>query len=385
MSVHRLRPLVAVVQVLALMTLAPPRDLIAQTPPYSEEEVRFTNGAVTLAGTLTLPSVRQLHPAMILISGSGPQDRDETVPGVPGYVPFRWIADHLGRRGFAVLRYDDRGTAKSTGDHSVATSLDLASDAEAALRYVLSRRDVDSSRIGIMGHSEGGLIAAMVAARNRRVAFVISMAGPGVRGYEVFVVQGQRSLRAEGLEESQIAQFSMTQRMILDLIVAGNWAALESRLYEQILASLRALPPERRRQIGDLEAVARRDTGRVLVFYRGWVRFFLTHDPGQDWGRVKSPVLALFGVLDVQVDWKQNSPAMEAALARAGNHDVTVVTFSRANHFFQEAVTGSIREYATLPKAFVPAFLPTITEWLADRFAANRGSATTPDRHFDVR
>ncbi len=385
MSVHRFRPLVAVAQLLALITFSPTRDLIAQTPPYSEEEVSFANGAVTLAGTLTLPSMRQLHPAVILISGSGPQDRDETTPGVPGYVPFRWIADHLGRRGFAVLRYDDRGTAKSTGDHSIATSLDLAGDAEAALSYLLSRRNIDASHVGMLGHSEGGLIAAMVAARNRHVAFVISMAGPAVRGYDVLVVQGQRSLRAEGLEESQIAQFSMTQRMILDLIVAGNWTVLESRLYEQILASLRALPPERRRQIGDLEAVAKRDTSRVLVFYRGWVRFFLTHDPGRDWGRVKSPVLALFGVLDVQVDWKQNGAAMEGALARAGNHDVTVVIFSRANHFFQEAVIGSTREYASLPRAFVPAFLPTITGWLTERFGADREIKKVLDRYLDVR
>lgn len=265
-SVHRLRSLMAAVLLLALVPLLAARDGIAQPPGYSEEEVRFANGALILAGTLTLPSMRQLHPAVILISGSGPQDRDETVAGVPGYVPFRWIADHLGRRGFAVLRYDDRGTAKPTGDHSVATSLDLAGDAEAALGYLLSRRDIDRTRIGLMGHSEGGLIAAMVAARNRRAAFVISMAGPGVRGYEVLVVQGQRTLRAEGLEESQIGQFSRTQRTILDLIIAENWAELESRIFAQILASLRALPPERRRQIGDLEAVARRDTGRVLVF-----------------------------------------------------------------------------------------------------------------------
>lgn len=155
-SVHRLRPLAAVVQLLVLITLSPTPDLVAQTPPYSEEEVTFANGAVTLSGTLTVPAARQLHPAVILISGSGPQDRDESVPSVPGYLPFRWIADHLGRHGFAVLRYDDRGTAKSTGEHSVATSLDLAGDAEAALGYLVSRRNVDASRIGMLGHSEGG-------------------------------------------------------------------------------------------------------------------------------------------------------------------------------------------------------------------------------------
>ncbi len=369
-----------------LVLFCAPAVLAAQSLPYTEEEVRFANASVTLAGTLTVPSGRHLHPAVILISGSGPQDRDESIPGVPGYVPFRWIADHLSRHGFAVLRYDDRGTAKSTGDYSVATSADLSGDAEAALRYLLHRRQIDPGRIGMLGHSEGGLIAAMVAARNPRVAFVINMAGPAARGYDVSITQLERVLRALGLEASQITHAITEQRKVLDLIVAENWAALEAYVYEQVLAGLRALPEERRREIGDIEAAARSQTARGMTALRSrWYQFFLTHDPGRDWARVRTPVLSLFGVLDVQVDWKQNAFALEAALARARNPDVTTVVFPRANHFFQEASTGSTSEYASLRKAFIPAFLPTITEWLRERFDAGVRPEWMVDRHLDVR
>ncbi|MGH2406000.1 MAG: hypothetical protein ACRDGN_16300, partial [bacterium] len=231
----------------------------------------------------------------------------------------------------------------------------------------------------------GGLIAAMVAARNPRVAFVINMAGPAVRGYDVLVVQAERLFRSLGLEESQITRLRAEHRMTLDLIAAGNWAVLEAGLYEQTLAALRGLPEEQRRRIGDLDAAARTQTHKVLVYFRGWVQFFITHDPGQDWARVKSPVLSLFGVLDVQVDWKQNGSALEAALGRALNHDVTTVIFPRANHLFQDAVTGSTREYASLRAAFVPAFLPTISAWLSERFGVRHRPGPVLDRHLGVR
>ena len=172
----------------------------AQTapPPYRELEVTIPVPAGhMLSGTLTLPAGAGQYPAVVLISGSGAQDRDETIPIVPGYRPFRVIADHLARRGVAVFRYDDRGTAKSTGNHATATSAGFADDAEAAWRVLRARREIHPHRVGLMGHSEGGLIAAMVAARNPRIAFVASMAGPGAPGYDVLITQNERVLRAK--------------------------------------------------------------------------------------------------------------------------------------------------------------------------------------------
>ncbi len=180
--------------------LARPQEPAAAEPlPYSEEEVVFQNGDVTLAGTLTLPAGDGPFPALILLSGSGQQDRDEALAIVPGYRPFREIADTLTRQGIAVLRYDDRAVSGSTGgDLAAATSADFADDAEAALRFLQGRADIDSKQIGMLGHSEGGILAAMVAARNLDVAFVISMAGTAVDGYETLLKQVERLALASG-------------------------------------------------------------------------------------------------------------------------------------------------------------------------------------------
>lgn len=328
-----------------------------------EEEVFFAASGHTLAGTLTLPATSGPHPAVVLISGSGRQDRDEAI-GIPGYLPFRWLAAHLGRQGVAVLRYDDRGVAKSTGDFFSATSADFAQDATAALRYLLRRKEVDARRIGLLGHSEGGLVAPMVAARDPRVAFVIGMAPPGVTGYQVLLVQVERILRSSGASEEQVAQGLLQAREDLNRILAHDWAALEASVHRRALDGLRSLPEAQRREIGDLERAARDLTAELMRFNRIWMPFFLVHNPTRDWARVRVPVLALFGGLDTQVDLNQNRPPIEAALRRARNTDVTITVFPRANHLFQEAVTGSPNEYARLTPAFLPGFLEGISSWL---------------------
>lgn len=353
----------AVVLLLVLIAaLAAPAG--AQGAPYSEIEVTIPVPAGhILAGTLTFPSSPGPHPAVVLISGSGAQDRDEAIPMVQGYRPFRVIADHLARNGIAVLRYDDRGTGKSTGDHDPATSADFAEDAEAAWRVLRGRRDIHAAKIGLLGHSEGGLIAAMIAARNRQVAFVVSMAGPGVIGYDLLIRQNERALRAMGLTEPEIAQQIAQLRPVLDLIRAGQWDRLRALMVDLIGRQLAALPPEQRASLPPLERIV----DARMVLYRGWMRFFLTYDPARDWARVRAPVLALFGVLDVQVDLWQNRGGMLRALERGGNGDVTVVVFPRANHLYQQATTGSLTEYAALPPEFVPGFLETITTWIRRR------------------
>jgi len=333
--------------------------------PYVEHEVTIPVPAGhTLAGALTIPSGNGPFPAVVLISGSGAQERDESIPGIPAYRPFRVIADHLARNRIAVLRYDDRGTGKSTGNHRTATSADLADDAEAAWRFLRARREVAWASVGLLGHSEGGVIAALVAARNLRVAFVISMAGPGVNGYEALIVQNERIYRAMGLSQEEIAQRVAAARAVLDLIRAEQWDRLRAVLLDAWKQQIAALPPERQATLPPPEQIVEEQ----MPFYRGWMRFFLTHDPADDWAHVRVPVLALFGVLDAQVDLWQNRAGMLAALQRAGNGDVTVVVFPRANHLFQQATTGSPTEYAKLPPVFVPRFLDTISGWILARF-----------------
>ena len=351
----------------AVLAAVPTGAVAAQTVPVLYREVDVTipvPAGHRLSGTLTLPTVPHQVPAVVLISGSGAQDRDEAIPGVPGYRPFAAIADHLARRGVAVLRYDDRGTAKSTGNHAAATTADFADDAEAAWRVLRGRREIAWSRVGLFGHSEGGLIAAMVAARNRRVAFVVSMASPGALGFDVLITQNERALRAMGMDADVMRQAMAQTRAILDLIRAGQWDRLRVILLETARSQVAALPEQERANLPPLEQLV----DDRMAFYRTWMRFFLTYDPAGDWSRTRVPVLALFGVLDVQVDLWQNRAGMLAALERARNGDVTVAVFPRANHLFQQATTGSLTEYASLPPTFVPLFLETISAWILDRF-----------------
>lgn len=356
----RLRLLLALTVTIAALVPAP---LGAQPSPYVEEEVTFVAPAGhRLAGTLTLPRVPGRHPAVVLVSGSGPQNRDEEI-GIPGYRPFRVIADDLTRHRIAVLRYDDRGVGKSSGTYATATSADFAEDAEAAWRYLRGRLDIDGGRIGLLGHSEGGLIAAMVAARNPWVAFVISMAGSAVNGYDVLLVQNARVLTALGASAQEVAAGVAQARVILDLVRSQRWDELRSTLIDTARRQLAALPEAQRRALPDAERLV----DQQMAFYQNWMRFFLDYDPGKDWAKVRVPVLALFGVLDVQVDLHQNRAALLAALDRAHNYDVSVVVFPRANHLFLTATTGGPQEYARVPPVFVPGFLDTISQWMLDR------------------
>ena len=348
--VRRIAPIIA----------APPQE----PPPYPVEEVTFEHGDIRLAGTLTLPEGDGPRPALILVSGSGPQNRDEEIPIVPGYRPFHDVADHLTPLGFAVLRYDDRGVGESTGDHATATSADFAQDAEAALDYLLKRKEIDPERIGILGHSEGGLIAAMLAARRPEVAFIVSMAGSTTRGYDLLLKQNERIFRAMGKSEEEIQRQIAQARTAMDLTITEDWDALEQHIYTVAREQLEDMPAEQRAAVTDPELYARNVTDQQMAAMKGWMRFFIMYDPAQDWSRVRVPVLAIFGELDTQVDAEQGRAALEAAMARVDNGNLTVVVLPKANHLFQEAVTGSPNEYAQLSPELMPAFLETITNWL---------------------
>lgn len=349
-------------------TLKPAPATPAEVVPYRQEEVTFENGDITLAGTLTLPEGDGPFPAVLLLTGSGQQNRDEEISIAPGYKPFRVLADTLTRQGIAVLRYDDRGIGQSGGDPAQATTIDFTDDAEAGFNMLLAHPEIDPKQVGLLGHSEGGIIAATLAARNPDVAFVIGMGAPGVSGYDILLTQVERIARASGASEAEATRAVEQERQILDLVMAKDWQALEDSMYQTMLEQIQAMPQDQQTALGDPEEVMRERILPQIEAMKGpWFQNFLTYDIGQDWAKITVPVLALFGGLDVQVDADQNSPALNAALEKAKNSDVTVKLFPKANHLFQEAVTGSVEEYATLPTDFVPGFLDTIADWLLER------------------
>ena len=357
----------------AFAPLAPDEEPV----PYDVEEVTFASGEITLAGTLTLPPTAGPHPAIVLVSGSGPQNRDESLGGGIAIRPFRLLADALTRAGVAVLRYDERGVGGSSGTYSTATLTDFAADAEAALAYLLSRDDVDPDRLGLLGHSEGGLISAMLGARNDNVDFIISLAGPAVNGRDVLRLQIERVAAAEGASPEDVAaQSAFADDLLANLDDPG---VVETLVYERTLAEVEALPEEQRAALGDLEEHARRVAKQTAEeLSRPWFRSFLDYDPGDDWARTAAPVLAIFGGKDVQVGADQNEPVLAGTLQRGGNDRSRTVVLPDANHLFQAAETGAPSEYATLPAEFTASLIPTIIGWLQDQGIIAPSDATPP-------
>jgi uncharacterized protein len=339
-----------------------PLEVAEEDVPYKVEQVTFKNGDVTLAGALTLPPIGGRNPAVVLVTGSGRQDRDNAMGGIP-IKPFKLIAEALTREGIAVLRYDDRGVGGSTGDFAKATLTDFASDAEAAVSYLLARPEINKDQIGLLGHSEGGLVAAMLGARNQDIDFYILMAGPGVNGREVLTMQTRRRMQVDGATQEAIdAEVAFVQALAATV---DDPVAMETLVYQRTLEQVRALPEMQRAALGDIEQYARHVAKQTAQEYSaGWFKSFLNYDPAPDWARTLVPVLAFFGGKDIQADAAQNAPALEAALKKAGNPDSKVVVLPGANHVFQAAETGSFSEYASLPPKFTPEFLTTILDWL---------------------
>jgi pimeloyl-ACP methyl ester carboxylesterase len=355
--------------------LVPEPTIDPDTLPYQVEEVAFAGGAddVTLAGTLTLPVAPGPHPVVLLLSGSGAQDRDETLKPVAMLKPFALIADALTAAGVGVLRYDDRGVGESTGDRSGLTLDGIRSDASAALDYLASREDIDLARIGLLGHSEGGLISASLGAADPRVAFIVNMAGPAVDGMDVLREQNAAILRSSGQPEDLISSYTgfLTELYPLVLesdedgavaLASGYFAAL----WDNLPDATRELTPDKDAWVG-LQVDSLVDSLIRDPDTSPWFRSFFGYDPGPDWGRVTVPVLGLFGGKDVQVLADQNAPALRAALESAGNTDFQIVILPDANHLFQAADTGAPTEYPTLEPEFTADFLPTVVEWLTVR------------------
>ncbi|MDW8329819.1 MAG: alpha/beta fold hydrolase [Candidatus Bipolaricaulota bacterium] len=330
--------------------------------PYREEEVIFANpsAAIQLAGTLTLPKEKGPFPAVVLISGSGQQDRDETVFG---HRPFLVLADHLTRQGIAVLRYDDRGVGKSTGDPTRATSADFATDALAAVRYLQTRKEIDPKKIGLIGHSEGGLIAPLVAVQAPgEIAFIVLLAGPGVTGEELLLLQQELILRALGINEGIIAQNRGIQQRVFAVVrEQPDNVKAEQKLRALLLEELSKLSEEEQKALGISEAFIEAQIKQMLS---PWFRYFLTYDPRPTLMKVRCPVLALNGEKDLQVPPSQNLPEIVKALEAGGHSDYTVVKLANLNHLFQTSATGSPSEYAQIEETFSPRALRVISSWI---------------------
>jgi pimeloyl-ACP methyl ester carboxylesterase len=312
-----------------------------------------------IGGTLTLPVGPGPFPAVLLISGSGQQDRDEAIAG---HRPFLVLADRLTRLGIAVLRTDDRGVGKTGGDPRTATTEDFAADAAAAISYLRTRPDIDSARIGLIGHSEGGIIAPLVAVRTGRVALLVLLAGPAVTGEELLLAQSEALARASGVPETQITENRRLNETIYRLVKSESDTAVLIRRARAVLReAIEKMSPGEQESLGDPEVMIESSL-RPIVF--PWFRWFLTHDPRPSLATVRCPMLALFGEKDLQVPPKQNLSALEEAVRLSGNPDVVAKVIPGVNHLFQTAGTGLPAEYATIEETISPAVLDTIGDWV---------------------
>jgi len=343
--------------------------------PYRSEEVVVESvPGVTLAGTLTLPAGDGPHPAVLLVSGSGPQDRDETLLG---HKPFLVLADHLTRNGIAVLRLDDRGIGRSTGSFAAATSEDFARDAAEAVRWLRARPEVADGAVGIVGHSEGGLIAPMVARGDPELAFVVLLAGPGIPSADLIVMQGQLIGRAGGDSERELERTAALQReMFAAIAQTADSAALHARMREIGARFQASLTPEERAMPESSDATMQASIGALIS---PWYRWFVRYDPEPALRATRVPVLALNGALDLQVPADENLAGIARALAAGGNRDVTVEKLPGLNHLFQTARTGAPSEYAEIEETMSPVVLQRVTAWILERFGpAARDRERTP-------
>ena len=329
--------------------------------PYIEEEVIYENGkaGIKLAGTLTLPNSEGPFPAVMLITGSGAQDRNETVFG---HRPFLVLANYLTRRGIAVLRVDDRGVGGSNGNLSQATIEDLADDVLIGVKYLKSRKEINPKKIGLIGHSEGGDIAPIAASRSSDVAFIVLMAGTGVTVDEFMYLQSDLLLKAAGASEKVLALQRTSSKQIFEILKQENDNAIAKKKIRKIMADfLTKLSKEEKETLGVSEGTMEIQLKAILS---PWFRFFLTYDPKSTLMKVKCPVLAINGELDLQVSSKENLSAIEEALKAGGNTNYTIQELPKHNHMFQRAQTGTISEYMKIEETISPIALNVISQWI---------------------
>ncbi|MBC6699640.1 alpha/beta hydrolase family protein [Hymenobacter puniceus] len=328
-----------------------PQDPVAPLP-YLERQVRFksSNSGPELAGTLTLPPSKGPFPAVVLVSGSGPQDRDESIMG---HHPFRVLADYLTRRGFAVLRYDDRGVGQSGGTFATATTADFLADAQAALAFLRTQAGVQAKHVGMLGHSEGGTIALLAGAGPQPPAFIVSLAGMGVSGRDLLLRQQADVLRVSGLDTASAGRMRRTQQTLLTIIQTTS---------DNPPAIARMVPLLKQASPGVSESVL---TTMATQMTSPWYRYFLNLNPASALAKVRVPVLALNGTKDLQVAADLNLEAIRSGLQAANNRNVTVQRLDGLNHLFQTATSGLPSEYGQLSETISPSALQILGNWLA--------------------
>jgi len=320
--------------------------------PYREEFVKVKNPKADciLAGTLTLPKEKGKYPSVVLISGSGPQDRDESLLG---HKPFLVIADHLTRHGIAVLRFDDRGIGESTGDFGAATSLDFASDVSHLVKFLSKHNEIDPDRIGLVGHSEGGLIAPMVASKlPDKVAHVVLLAGPGVDGATILESQWRTISEDIGDAAPEEAEKRTDAMKVVQAIKDGVAEEEVEKMIKELVDA------------EEDDAAANALSAGLDTMTTPWFRYFIKYDPIPALKKTTCPLLALNGEKDQQVLVDLNLPAIEQALKESGNDDFRCLEMHGLNHLFQECKTGSVREYQSIEETFSRKALEEISDWV---------------------
>lgn len=334
--------------------------------PYQSEDLIYANADSSLrfGATITIPEGKGPFPAVVLISGSGPQNRNEELMG---HQPFAVLADYLTRRGFIVLRADDRGVAKSTGVFDKATSRDFADDVNTHINYLLQRKEVNKKQIGLIGHSEGGMIAPMVAAERKDIAYIVLMAGPGVPCMDLLVEQNIAIYQSYGIPENAAAALrpvfkkiatAATQSPDMKTGFTQASAAAEEWAAQTDTATLRLLEMTQKK---DRDKYIRE---LILTMSNPWFRYFLSFDPTPYLQQLKCAVLAINGGKDIQVLPKQNLPGIETALKKSKSKNYLVKELPGLNHLFQTCKECTIEEYRAIEETIAPIALETMGDWL---------------------
>jgi len=335
-----------------------------QPYPYYSEEVTFPNNkaGITLAGTLTMPGKEGKYPAVILITGSGPQNRDEELMG---HKPFLVLSDYLTRQGIAVLRYDDRGVGQSKGNFKSATTVDFASDVENAIAYLKTRKEIKTNKIGLVGHSEGGIIAPIVASQSKGVNFIVLLAGTGIRGDKLLLLQQEFLAKAAGIPENEIQKSREINSKSFEIVINSvNIDTLKADLRKFLAEAMKNYPDYAKpKGMTDDDFISL----QVNQITSPWMLYFIKYDPALALEKVKCPVLAINGDKDLQVPSKVNLPAIEMALKKGGNKQVTTKEFPGLNHLFQECKTGSPSEYAGIDQTFSPVAMDFVAKWILSK------------------
>jgi len=333
------------------------------TKPYSyySEDVTFENkkAGVILAGTLTLPSKDGIFPAVVLISGSGPQNRDEEIFG---HKPFLILSDYLTKNGIAVLRFDDRGTALSNGDFKTATTFDFSTDVESGVKYLRTRKEINKNKIGLIGHSEGGIIAPMVASRSNDISYIVLLAGTGIPGDQLFLLQQKLIGKASGISDEDLLKNEIKNREVFEIVNnSTNSEQLKADLTNYMKQSLTDNPNGEKQEGISEDAFVKSQVDQIT---NPWMQYFIKYDPAPTLEKVKCPVLAINGEKDLQVPPTENLSSIKKALEKGGNKDLIIKELPKLNHLFQECETGSPNEYSQIEQTLSPIALTEILNWI---------------------